>query len=107
MKSKMTLHCCREDSTLPDVLIMDNFDPSMDDMTDLRPLYEDLSSQYEDLSSQYEDRVRSRYDDISYSFADPKESQRQVERKRKLQNRESEEMYNLYDDYFDEILRQL
>ena len=97
----------------PDVLLMNDhfsrFDPSEVDMTNLRDydnLTKDLLS-YDELSSD----IKSRYDDITFSVADPEDTdqyeQRQPERRRKLQNRESQEMYNLYDDYFEDILRQL
>ena len=92
----------------PDVLLMNDhfprFDPSEVDMTNLRDydnLTKDLLS-YDELSSD----IKSRYDDITFSVADPEDTD-QSERRRKLQSRDSQEMYNLYDDYFEDILRQL
>ena len=111
--SEVTQQHFRQDAVGPDVLLMNDhfprFDPSEVDMTNLRDydnLTKDLLS-YDELSSD----IKSRYDDITFSVADPEDTdqheKRQPERRRKLQNRDSQEMYNLYDDYFEDILRQL
>ena len=46
---------------------------------------------------------------VTYKVASPevKESKPQKIRRRKLQDRHSFEMENVYDDYFDELLREL